>query len=106
LVIFTDDDELQRYGERFLLRLYRMADGIIGKPFDRYDVFKSTGLKGLLTATPEEGIRQVTDEIVQHLWLQGFITTSENSKEISLNLAGLTEAERLDKRSSPVTRPP
>jgi len=101
MIVFSDE-ELQRYGERFLWRLYHMADGIIERAFDRYEVFRNTGIGGI----PEQGVRQATDELVQHLWSYDFIRTSENSAEIRLSLAGLTEAERICKKFSPVTSLP
>lgn len=60
------------YGERFLCRLFRTAQGIIDRRFNRNDIFMATGIGGI-TDVP-----QATDEIVQS-WNYGFIYTIENS---------------------------
>ena len=77
------------YGERFLCRLFRTAQGIIDRRFNRYDIFMATGIGGI-TDVP-----QATDEIVQSLRNYGFIYTIENSEEVTLSMAGLAEAERV-----------
>lgn len=71
-----------------------MANGIIDRALDRYEVFRKSGIGGI----SEPGVVQATDELVQHLRLLDFIRTSEDSDKIRLTLAGLTEAERICKK--------
>ena len=76
------------------------AQGIVDRRFNRYDVFKALGKRGIL----EGGVRQATDEIVQFLYLRcDFIRTIENSEDILLTMAGLAESERICP-DNPVTR--
>jgi len=87
-----NEDEVQLYGNRFLCQLYRIAQGIIERRFNRYDIFRALGLRSI----DEGGVRQATDQIVQFLLLQcDFIRTIENSEEIHLTMSGLAESERI-----------
>jgi len=87
--MLLNEDELLMYGERFLCRLYRTAQGIADRRFNRYDIFLATGIGGV-TDVP-----QATDEIVQSLRNYGFIYTIEDSEDIRLSMAGLAEAEKV-----------
>jgi hypothetical protein len=86
--MILNDDELRMYRDRFLCRLYRTAQGIVDRRFNRYDIFMATGI-GAIT-----DVHQATDEIVQSLQNYGFIHTIDN-EQITLSMAGLAEAERV-----------
>jgi hypothetical protein len=86
------EDQLQNYSNQFLCQLYSRAQGINERLFSRYEIFNALGLRGF---TDDEGTRQAADEIVQHLMIQGFIGTIENSEEIRLTIHGLVEARRI-----------
>jgi hypothetical protein len=86
------EDQLQNYSNQFLCQLYSRAQGINERLFSRYEIFNALGLEGF---TDDEGTRQAADEIVQHLMIQGFIGTIENSEEIRLTIHGLVEARRI-----------
>jgi hypothetical protein len=93
-MVLLSEIELQEYGNRFLCKLYRTAKGIVERRFNRYDIFKELGFN----AFAEAGIRQVTDEIVQFLYLRcDFIRTIDDGDEIKLTMAGLAECERICK---------
>ncbi len=84
--------ELRLYGTEFLCQLYRTAEGIIEKRFNRYKIFGALGIYGI----QENAVRQATDEIVQFLYIQcKFIRTIENSDDIYLTRAGLAESNRI-----------
>jgi hypothetical protein len=97
-----DENEIRLYGNEFLCQLYRLAQGIVARRFNRYDTFRALGKRGI----GEDGVRQATDQIVQFLWLQcDFIRTIENSEDIHLTMSGLAESERICS-DNPVTRSP
>jgi hypothetical protein len=86
--MILNDDELRMYRDRFLCRLYRTAQGIVDRRFNRYDIFMATGIDAITD------VHQATDEIVQSLQNYGFIHTIDN-EQITLSMAGLAEAERV-----------
>ena len=87
-----NEHELRLYGIEFLCQLYRTAEGIIERRFNRYKIFRALGIYGIR----ENGVRQATDEIVQFLYIQcNFIKTIENSGDIHLTTAGLAESNRV-----------
>lgn len=97
-----NENEVRLYGNEFLCRLYRMAQHLVERRFNRYVVFRALEKHSI----SEDGVRQATDEIVQYLWLQcDFIRTVENSEEIHLTMPGLAECERIC-RENPVTMSP
>lgn len=62
-------------GENFLCRLYRTAQGIVDRRFNRYDIFIATSIGGITD------ISQATDEIIQSLRNYGFIYTLKMAKK-------------------------
>jgi len=87
-----NDPELRLYGIEFLCQLYRTAEGIIERRFNRYKIFRELGVYGI----DENRVRQAADEIVQFLYIQcNFIMPIQNSEDIHLTLAGLAESNRI-----------
>jgi len=87
-----NDNELDRYGQAFLCELYRRAQGIAERRFDRYGVFRALGLGGI---TGDEGIHQATDEIVQFLRREQLIRTYEDNHDVRLTDGGLDRARQV-----------
>ena len=83
--------EIPIYGERFLCKLYDMAQGIIERRFDRTGVFDALGKK----AFEDQTKRQAIDDIVQYLKKKEWITTFENSDDVRLTDSGLTKCKEV-----------
>jgi hypothetical protein len=84
--------ELRLYGIEFLCQLYRTAEDIIERRFNRYKIFGVLAIYGI----QENAVLQATDEIVQFLYIQcNSIRTIENSDDIYLTRAGLAESNRI-----------
>jgi hypothetical protein len=73
-MVILGQNELRIYGQRFLCQLFHTAQGIVDRRFNRYDIFRETGITAI------DDVNQATDEIVQYLRNHDLVRTIEDGK--------------------------
>lgn len=76
-------DELQRYRQRFLCSLNRLAGGLSEKPVNADDVYNDIGINAYQGAEP-----RAADSLVQNAVERGFVSRGTGRK-ISLTVEGV-----------------